>query len=111
METELRAVVSEFQRTDVSDLTDEDFVRTRDVLESRILQVAEDRSGLLESLLGQLEAIDLSGETSALDQLVAVEQRNVLLEEEAEADLQLAQLGMAGRDHQSRIQRHGSFYS
>ena len=95
VEAELRAVVSEFQRTDVSNLTDEDFVRTRDVLESRILQVAEDRSGLLESLLGQLEVIDLSGETSALDQLVAVEQRNVLLEEEFEADLQLAQLGMA----------------
>lgn len=95
VETELRAVVSEFQRTDVSNLTDEDFVRTRDVLESRILEVAEDRSGLLESLLGQLEAIDLSGETTTLDQLVAIEQRNVLLEEEAEADLQLAQLGMA----------------
>ncbi len=95
VETELRAVVSEFQRTDVSELTDEDFVRTRDALESRILKVTEDRSGLLESLLAQLEAIDLSGETSALDQLVAVEQRNVLLEEEAEADLQLAQLGMA----------------
>ncbi len=95
VEAELRAVVSEFQRTDVSQLTDEDFVKTRDVLESRILKIAEDRSDLLDSILAQLKAIDLSGETSALDQLVAVEQRSVFLEEEAEADLQLAQLGMA----------------
>ncbi|RJQ27685.1 ATP-binding protein [Candidatus Parcubacteria bacterium] len=95
VEVELRAVFSEFQRTDVSHLTDEDFVRTRDTLESRILKVTEDRSNLLDSILAQLEAIDLSGETSALDQLVSIEQRNVFLEEESEAGLQLAQLGMA----------------
>ena len=95
VESELRDVVSEFQHTDFSEMTDEAFIKTRDKLESRILNVAEDRSGLLESILAQLEAIDLSGDTSTLDQLLAVEQRNVLLEEEAEADLQLAQLGMA----------------
>ena len=95
VEAELRAVISEFQRTNVAEMTDEDFVRMRDNLESRILKVTEDRADLLDSLLAQLEAIDLHGETSVLDQLVAVEQRNALLEEEAEADLQLAQLGMA----------------
>jgi len=67
----------------------------RDTLESRILKVAEDRSNLLDSIVAQLEAISLRGDTSVLDQLVAVEQRNVSLEEQAEADLQLAQLGMA----------------
>ena len=95
VEDELRAVISEFQRVDSSHLTDEDFVATRDSLESRILKVSEDRTALLESLLAQLESIDLSGETSTLDQLVAVEQRNLALEEELEVDLQLAQLGMA----------------
>jgi signal transduction histidine kinase len=95
VEAELRTVVSEFQRTDLSHLSDKDFLKTRDMLESRILKVAEDRSCLLESIVTQLESIELSGETSTLDQLVAVEQRNVILEEEAEADLQLAQLGMA----------------
>ncbi|WP_089726352.1 ATP-binding protein [Candidatus Thiosymbion oneisti] len=95
VDTELRAVMSEFQRTDVSRLSDEDFVGTRDALESRIIKVTEERSTFLESILAQLEAIDLTGETSALDQLVAIEQRNQYLEEEAEADLQLAQLGMA----------------
>ena len=95
VEDELRAVTSEFQRTDSAHLTDGDFVATRDTLESRILKVSEDKSALLESLLAQLEALDLSGDTSTLDQLVAVEQRNLLLEEEIEIDLQLAQLGMA----------------
>ena len=71
------------------------FIEKRDVLESRILEVGGKKSSLLDSLLEQLRAIDTSGETSALDQLVAIEQRNILLEEEAEADLQLTQLGMA----------------
>ncbi len=95
VEAELRSVVGDFQHIDISKLTDEDFIKTRSTLELRILEVAEDRSSLLESLLDQLRAIDLSGETSTLDQLVAIEQRNVSLEEKAEADLQLAQLGMA----------------
>ena len=95
VDDELRLVISEFQRTDSSCLTDEDFVATRDGLESRILRVSEDRSALLESLLAQLEAIDLTSETSTLDQLVALEQRNLTLEEEIEVDLQLAQLGTA----------------
>ena len=95
VEEELRAVTSEFQRTDVSELKDEDFIRIRDTLEARILKVAENKSHLLESLLAQVESIDLSGNTSSIDQLVAIEQRNILLEEETEADLQLAQLGMA----------------
>ena len=95
VEAELRAVLSEFQRTDVTELADEDFVEMRDILESRIQKVTEDRSNLLNSLLEQLDMIDFQGETTTFDQLVAVEQRNLLLEEEAEADLQLAQLGMA----------------
>ena len=95
VEDELRSVVSEFQRIDVSKLQDADFVETRNTLEARILGVAENKSSLLGSLIDQLKAVELTGETSALDQLVAIEQRNVALEEEVEADLQLAQLGMA----------------
>lgn len=95
VEGELRTVISEFQRTDASHLSDEDFIVKRNDLESRILKVTEDRSNLLELILAQLEAVDFSGDTSTLDQLVAVEQRNLLLEEETEVDLQLAQLGMA----------------
>ena len=95
VESELRAVISEFQRIDTSAIERDDFGIQRNALESRIRKVWEDRSERLDSIRSQLDAIDLSGGTSALDQLVAVEQRNVLLEEEAAADLQLAQLGMA----------------
>ena len=91
----LRTAVGEFQRMDLSSATDGEFLTARDSYELRILEVVEDRTGLLESLVAQLETIDVSGETSALDQLAAVEQRNVSLEEQVEADLQLAQLGTA----------------
>ena len=64
-------------------------------MEQRILKVTEDQSTLLESILDQLQAVDTTGENSAMDQLMAIEQRNVLLEEEMEADMHLAQLGMA----------------
>lgn len=95
LEGELRTVISQLQRFDVSRLDDDDLVHMRDGLESRIRKAWETRAERLDSILLQLDSIDLSGETSTLDQLVAVEQRNVTLEEEAAADLQLAQLGMA----------------
>ena len=95
VEAELRSVVGDFQRTDVSVMTDAEFVAVRESLEARIQEVTEVRANMLDSLLAQLQAIDLTGETSAIDQLVAIEQRNVSLEEEVEADLQLAHLGMA----------------
>ena len=37
----------------------------------------------------------MTGESSTAEQLMAIEQRNLLLEEEKEFDAQLAQLGMA----------------
>ena len=95
VESELRNVRSEFQRIDLSGLADEAFVETRDGFESRILKVTEEQGELLESVLEQLRLVDVSGESSTADQLMALEQRNLLLEEEAEADAQLAQLGMA----------------
>ena len=95
VEIELRSVVSEFQRAEFSDLPDETFVEMRDGMERRILNVTEDQSTLLQSILDQLQAVDTTGENSVADQLMAIEQRNILLEEELEADTHLAQLGMA----------------
>ena len=95
VELEFRNVLRDFQRTDLSEMSDDLFVKTRDSLESKIQKVTEDQSTLLLSILEQLQAIDTKGESSTADQLMAVEQRNLLLEEEAEADAQLAQLGMA----------------
>ena len=95
VELELRLVFSEFQRLDVADMPDEAFVDTRDSLENRILKVTDAQRALLRSILEQLQAIDVTGESSTAEQLMAIEQRNILLEEESEADEQLAQLGMA----------------
>ena len=95
VESELREVLSEIQRTDLSGMPDELFVETRDALETRVLKVTEEQGALLRSVLEQLQAVDVTGTTSTAEQLMAIEQRNLLLEEEAEADAQLAQLGMA----------------
>ena len=95
VETELREVLSEFQRIDLAEMPDELFVETRNELETRVLRVAEEQGALLRSVLEQLQAVDVTGQSSTADQLMAIEQRNLLLEEEAEADAQLAQLGMA----------------
>ena len=95
VESELRSVISEFQRFHVSELTNDAFVAAREELESRIHRVWETQSERLESIRSQLETIDPTGYTSALDQLVAVEQQNIALEEERDIDLQLSQLGMA----------------
>ena len=95
VELELRTVLSEFQRIDLLGMPDEVFVETREALESRILKITEDQKSLLRSVLEQLQAVDVTGENSTTEQLMAIEQRNLLLEEEAEVDAQLAQLGMA----------------
>ena len=95
VESELREVLSEFQRIDLEDMSDELFVETRNELEERILSVTEKQNALLLSVLDQLQSVDITGESQTAEQLMAIEQRNILLEEEAEAGAQLAQLGMA----------------
>ena len=95
VESELREVLSEFQRIDLTGMSEERFVETRDALETRMLNVAEEQGALLGSVLEQLQAVDVMGGTSTAEQLMAIEQRNLRLEEEADADAQLAQLGMA----------------
>ena len=95
VELKLREVISEFQRTNFVGMPDEIYIKSRDTLENRILKVAEEQSALLISVLEQLQTVDVTGESSTADQLMAIEQRNILLEEEAEADAQLVHLGMA----------------
>ena len=95
VENELRAVISEFQQLDDAEMSDEKFVESRDELELRILTITEEKKELLRSILEQLRAIDITGKTSTTEQLMAIEQRNLSLEEKYEADAQLAQLGMA----------------
>ncbi len=95
VESAIRTVRADFSRLDLSGMDGQDFAKTRDSLETPIREVLQRCSQLLESVRSQLAAIDLTGQSSTLDQLAAVEQSNVTLREEATADLQLAQLGMA----------------
>ena len=95
VESEFREVLSDFQRLDFAGMPDERFVEARNALETRVLNVTEEQAALLQSVLEQLQAVDVTGETSTAEQLMAIEQRNLLLEEEAETGAQLAQLGMA----------------
>ena len=95
VELELRSVLSDCQRIDLTGMSDEEFVDARDMLESRILKVAEEQRALLGAILEELQAIDVTGESSTGEQLMAIEQRNLMLEEEVTAGDELAQLGMA----------------
>lgn len=95
VEEAVTETLAEFASTDVQTLKDEDVVELRDQLERRILDVKEKGGGFLRYIRAQLEAVDVTGELSQVDQIEAIEQRNLDLEERAEYDLQLAQLGMA----------------
>jgi signal transduction histidine kinase len=90
-------VEGEFNRWgDVSDLPDDELVARRVALENRIVAVRDQEAEFLRYLREQLESVNVSrDDTGRLDELEALEQRAVQLEEQAEADLQLTQLGMA----------------
>ena len=92
---ELRAVFNDFQRTDLTSMPDVLFVETRNELENRIQNVADEQETVLRSILEQLQSFVETDGASVHEQLVATEQRNILLEEEAEVDSQLVHLGMA----------------
>ena len=95
VDSAIREVMAEFARRDFSDLDDEALATERSALEARIREASESASKTLESLRSQMATIDVTGDSSVVDQLAAVEQSNVALKEQAAADLQLAQLGMA----------------
>ena len=95
VEEAIQETLAEFASTDVKDYEDEKLVALRNTLEQRILNVQEESASFLQDVRSQLQTIDLSGELGQLDQIEALEQRTLELEERAEYDLQLAQLGMA----------------
>ena len=95
VESTIRAVIADFARRDLQGMDDQRLIAERSGLEAPIREALENATRTLDSLSSQLAAIDLKGNSSLVDQLAAVEQSNVTLKEEAAADLQLAQLGMA----------------
>lgn len=91
----LDEVFSEFATLDMTDLPEPDIIATRERLETTLQTTRENELNFLQTIREQLEAIDLTGEGGSLDQMEAVEQRAIALEEQADIDLQLTQLGMA----------------
>ena len=100
LETELNEVAQRVQRTDLSALTDADVVQLRLDFDSEIGTIASEKETQLVAIAEQLQAIvvdpDESGQiTTHLDVVGAVEEELLALQERADADLELTQLGMA----------------
>ena len=100
LETELNEVALRVQRTDLSALTDADVVQLRLDFDSEIDSIASEKETQLLAIGEQLQAIvvdpDESGQiTTHLDVVGAVEEELLALQERADADLELTQLGMA----------------
>jgi len=95
IETVLKEVFAEFARIDISKMEDAAIIDTRTKLETRITEIKEKEQQFLQYVRAQLEAIDLNDDSGQMDQMEALEQRAIALEEQADLDLQLSQLGMA----------------
>lgn len=92
---EIALVFSEFNRLNITEFPDEEIVKKRTQLEQKIEEVSDREGKFLIGIRNQLEAIRLDDGITQLDQLEALEQKVVTLEEAADADLQLTQMGMA----------------
>jgi len=92
---EIARVFSEFNRLNITEFPDEEIVEKRTQLEQKIEEVTNREGQFLIGIRNQLEAIRLDEDITQLDQLEALEQKVVTLEEAADADLQLTQMGMA----------------
>ena len=100
LEAELNEVAQKVQRTDLSALTDADIVQLRLDFDSEIGTIASEKETQLTAIAEQLQAIvvdpDESGQIATqLDVVGAVEEELLALQERADADLELTQLGMA----------------
>ncbi len=100
LESHLNEMAQRFQRTDLTVLTDAEVVELRFGLDSEIDSIASAKREQLERISEQLRAItvvpDGSGQiVTQLDIAGAVEEELLALQERAEADLDLTQLGMA----------------
>ena len=95
VEATIRQAMADFGRRDLKGLDDEHLIAERSNLETPIRNALDKATRTLDSLRSQLAAVDVTGNSSIVDELAAVEQSNITLKEQAASDLQLAQLGMA----------------
>jgi signal transduction histidine kinase len=92
---EVQEVLTNFNSIDFNELDEVSVVGVRDALETRIISIKDKKQDFLRTIRSQLEAINLSDDIGQLEQMEALEQRMLSLEERADMDLQLSQLGMA----------------
>jgi signal transduction histidine kinase len=92
---EIDKVFSDFNRMNITEYPDKEIVKKRTELELKIEEVQNREEQFLIGVRNQLEAIRLDDSITQLDQLEALEQKVITLEEAADADLQLTQMGMA----------------
>lgn len=100
LESELNEINQRVQRTDLSRLSDTEIVQLRLDFDSEIEEIASVKKAQLEAIAEQLRAIvvdpDDSGQIiTQVDVAGAVEEELLALQERADADLELTQLGMA----------------
>ena len=100
LENELNAIAQQVQRTDLSSQTDSEVVQLRLALDSEIDAIASEKEAQLDAISEQLRAIvvhpDEFGQiVTQVDVAGAVEEERAALQERADADLELTQLGMA----------------
>jgi signal transduction histidine kinase len=88
-------VFAQFNKIHFNSLDDETMIKQRITLENKIISVRDFEVNFLRNLIEQFENISLDDTISSVDQIEALEQRIVYLEEQEEFDLQLTQLGMA----------------
>ena len=99
-ESSLNDISQRLQRIDLTALSDGEFVQLRLDLDSEVEALASEKKELLEAISQQLQAVavtpDQSGElVTSLDAAEAMQEDLLGLQERAEADLELTQLGMA----------------
>lgn len=95
LKDEIADVFREFNSLNITQFPDDVIVQKRTEMEQRIENVASHEQQFLIGVRNQLESIRLDEEITQLDQLEALEQKIITLEEAADADLQLTQMGMA----------------
>ena len=100
LEFGINEVAQRAQRTDLTALTDAQVADLRFNLDSEIISIASEKEEQLEAIAEQLRAITVAPDESGqiitqLDIAGAVEEELFALQERAEADLELSQLGMA----------------
>ncbi len=95
VESTIRDAMADFGRRDLVGMDHQQLSEEREALEAPIRLALDNANRRLDALRSQLAAVNPEGDSSLVDQLAAVEQSNLTLREQAAADLQLAQLGMA----------------